>query len=285
MGLSRNFCITASLLLAAMASSSFVPAQAPAQISRPAFLDPSPSSSTLSLDPTGFARANTVAPTPAERTTPIRLSAEAVGDIAAAHRHFRDAIADYASAPQMTAVLWDKTGVAYEMLHDFGNAVRCYRQALKLNPGFAEVYNNLGTLYGLVQSFGKADKNYRMALKLDPDSPRFLMNLGTNLLAQHKFAEGWDAYRRALALDPAILGDSGGPTVGNAASVENRGAMYYYIALGCTRTGDVKCAVENLRAAIDRGFTGAKEIAGDQRFIGLRQNRAFQQLLAEENSR
>ena len=240
------------------------------------------SDSASALEPPALARANVKSTSPGAPSASLRLNPELLGDIAAAHQQFRAAISDYGKAPQMTAVLWDKTGVAYEMLRDFGDAVRCYKEALKLNPNFAQVYNNLGTLYGLVQNWGKADKNYRMALKLDPDSPRFLMNFGTNLLAQHKFAKGWDAYRRALAIDPAVFGDGGGPVVGSAASVHNRGAMYYYIALGCTRTGDSQCAVENLRAAIDRGFASAKVIAADRRFISLHGNPAFQQLVKEQ---
>lgn len=230
------------------------------------------------------AEARVAGPSSVSVSLPKHLGPEQIGDIAAAHRRFQAAIAAYAKAPQMTAVLWDKSGIAYEMLHNFRDAKRCYQKALKLDPNSAQVYNNLGTLYGLVQNFGKADRMYRMALKLRPGSPRFLMNFGTNLLAQHKFAQGWDAYRQALAIDPRVF-DSGGPRVGTAASVHNRGAMHYYIALGCTRIGNQKCAVENLRAAVDRGFADPKQIATDKKFTSLHRNHAFQQLLEEESCR
>lgn len=282
LGPHNYFCLPAALLLAGMVLSPAVPAQTPVQASLPALLAPANSASSrnpLWPAPAGEA----IEPSSAALTRPKALSPELIGDVAAAHRRFRAAIADYAKAPQMTAVLWDKTGIAYEMLHDFGDAIRCYQKALRLNPKFAEVYNNLGTLYGLARNFAKADRNYRMALKLDPNSARFLRNFGTNLLAEHKFAAGWAAYRQALAIDPGIF-DVGGPTVGSAASVHDRGAMYYYIALGCTRIGDANCAVENLRAAVDRGFADPKQIAKDGRFTTLRGNHAFQQFLKEEDS-
>ncbi|HEV2324472.1 MAG TPA: tetratricopeptide repeat protein [Terracidiphilus sp.] len=281
LGPHKYFCLPAALLLARAVSIPAVPAQTTVQASPPALLAPANSAS--SLNPLSAASAGTAMPLSVAPTPPRALSPELIGDVAAAHQHFRAAIAAYAKAPQMTAVLWDKTGIAYEMLHDFGGAIRCYQEALRLNPDFAEVYNNLGTLYGLARNFAKADRNYRMALKLDPNSPRFLRNLGTNLLAERKFAAGWAAYRQALAIDPGIF-DVGGPTVGSAASVHNRGAMYYYIALGCARIGDANCAVENLRAAVDRGFADPKQIAEDERFATLRRNHAFQLFLKEEGS-
>ena len=280
MGLSRFLYLPAALLLAGMALSPALPAQMLAQAPIPALLNPSLSASSPPAPAPPAASSSAGA-----HPTPARLTPETLGDIAAAHHHYRAAISDYAGAPQMTAVLWDKTGIAYEMLHDFADALRSYQQALRLNPNLAQAYNNLGTLYGLARNFGKADRMYRTALRLDPDSPRFLMNFGTNLMAQHKFAEGWDAYQRALAIDPAVFNDAAGPTVGNGASLHNRGAMYYYIALGCARTGDAHCAVENLRAAIDRGFATAKAIASDNHFTALHRSASFQQLLDEESSR
>ena len=283
LGPSRYFVLPAALLLAGTAFSTAVLSQTPAQNPHRALLSPPDPASSLNQLPPALAAA--AVPSAGMRAKPGGLSHEQLGDIAAAHRHFRAAIAAYAQAPQMTAALWDKSGIAYEMLHDFGDAMRCYQNALKQDPNFPQVYNNLGSLYGLAKNFGKADHMYRMALKLDPDSPRFLMNFGTNLIAQHKFAAGWQTYRHALALDPAVFNDAGGPTVGNAASVHSRGAMYYYIALGCTRTGDAGCAVENLRAAIDRGFASPKQIASDTRFAALHGNHGFQRLLTEESAR
>lgn len=185
----------------------------------------------------------------------------------------------------MTARLWEKTGVAYEMLRDSSDALRCYRKALALNPNYAAAWNNLGTLYGLQQNYKEADRMYRRALELDPNSAQFLRNFGTNLMAEHKFAQGWDAYQGALAIDPNVFTEVDGPIIGNTASVHERGAMYYYIALGCVSAGDSACAVKNLRAAIARGFASPKKVAADHRFQSLRRNRAFQQLLQEESSR
>jgi hypothetical protein len=57
------------------------------------------------------------------------------------------------------------------------------------------------------------------------------------------------------------------------------------MALGCVRTGDVQCALEKLRTAMNQGFAGPKKVAEDKGFASLHNNPAFQQLLVEESTR
>lgn len=58
--------------------------------------------------------------------------------------------------------------------------------------------------------------------------------------------------------------------------------MNYYMALGCLRSGQTDCALEYLRNALNEGFTTPKKLATDDQFLSLRDNPAFQQLLAEQ---
>jgi Tfp pilus assembly protein PilF len=144
------------------------------------------------------------------------------------------------------------------------------------------VLNNLATVYGSMKNYGAADRMYRKAIKLDPQSALVLKNYGTNLMTEHKYTRGWEAYQHALAIDPTIFTGHNGPTVQNVASVGDRGAMNYYMALGCARAGYTDCALEYLRSAIDEGYTNPKKVAADDAFASLRGNPAFQQLLAEQ---
>jgi Tfp pilus assembly protein PilF len=123
---------------------------------------------------------------------------------------------------------------------------------------------------------------YRKALKLDPRSALINKNLGTNLLAQHKYKKGWELYKAALELDPHIFQNSTSPRVQNPATVEERGAMNYYMAKGCVRAGMNDCAINYLRMALNEGFTSPKKIEADDEFAGLRGVPAFEQLLASQ---
>jgi len=209
---------------------------------------------------------------------------EALADALMAHRRYQAAIEAYKQVPASSAAIWNKMGIAYQLMFNLQDAKHCYEQSLKLDPKSVNVLNNLGTVYDSMKDYKAAVKMYHKALKVDPKSSLVLKNLGTDLLAQHQYKKGWAAYKQALAVDPQIFDRNNGPRVENPASVQDRGAMNYYMAKGCARAGNNERAVEYLRMAIDEGFTSAKKVAADQEFAGLRGLPAFDQLLAEQKA-
>jgi Flp pilus assembly protein TadD len=225
------------------------------------------------------------APTPAAQAAPpaqVQPTAEQEGDSLTAHQHYQAAIAAYSKAPQMTAVIWNKMGIDYQMMFNSKDATRCYKQSLQIDPHDPQVLNNLGTVYASLRDYGQADRLYRKALKIDPHSALILKNLGTNLLSEHRYNKGWEAYRQALAIDPEIFADRSTPSVDDPSTIADRGAMNYYMAASCARAGETACALQYLRMALDEGFTTRKKVANDVEFASLRDNPAFKQLLAEQ---
>jgi tetratricopeptide (TPR) repeat protein len=231
-------------------------------------------------DPVAAPAASASTPQPQKQPTP-----EDLGDSLSARQRYQAAIAAYSKSPQKTAAIWNKMGIAYQMMFDTKDATRCYKESLKLDPKNSQVLNNLGTIYASQKQYGQADKWYRKALKYNPNSALIYKNLGTNLLTQHKYNKGWDAYKRALALDPEIFSDHTSPTVQDPSNLQERGAMNYYMAAGCARAGYVDCALQYLRLALNEGFTTRKKVATDVEFASLRSNPEFQQLLKEEEKR
>jgi tetratricopeptide (TPR) repeat protein len=209
---------------------------------------------------------------------------EAQGDALMAHHRYQAAAEAYKRAPQETAGVWNKMGIAYQMLGDVNGASRCYEHSLKLDPKNVNVLNNLGTIFDSQKDYASAVRMYRKALKIEPKSALILKNLGTDLMAQHKYKKGWEAYKQALAVDPQVFDHSQGPRVENPASVEQRGAMNYYMAKGCVRAGKNEKAIEYLRMALNEGFTSPKKIAADNEFAGLRGIPAFEQLISEQKA-
>ena len=209
---------------------------------------------------------------------------EQVGDSLMAHQRYQAAIEQYKKASPDSAGLWNKMGVAYQLLLNLDDASRCYAQALRLEPKNAVVLNNLGTVYVSQKQFSRAEKTYRKALKLDPKSALVHKNLGTALLAEHKYKKGWEEYQHALADDPDIFKNTNTERVENPASVQDRGAMNYYMAKGCVRAGQPDRAIEYLRMAINEGFTTPKKVAADQEFFALRGLPAFEQMLAAQQT-
>ncbi len=246
------------------------PAQAPAQ---------APASTTAPSS----VQAPAAAATPVVKAPLPPPTPEDLGDSLTMHQRYQAAIAAYQKAPR-SAVIWNKMGIAYQMMFNVREATHCYRESLKLDSHNADVINNLATVYDSQKQYSEAEHLYRKALKVNAHSALVYKNLGTNLLAQRKYKRGWDAYQQALTLDPQIFEDHGTPQVQNPSSIAERGAMNYYMALGCVRLGQTDCALQYLRMAIDEGFTNPKKVASDVAFASLRDNPDFKQLLASQTN-
>lgn len=273
----RPLVVTALLL----AATSAIPVKAPSQNAP----TPTPASSAGANQAANSTPANPAKPSqsaPGAVTVPNpNATPEQIADSLMAHQRYQAAIEQYKKAPH-SAEVWNKMGVAYQLMFNLDDAARCYEQALKLNPKNAVVMNNLGTVYVTLKQYSKAERAYRKALKLDPKSALVHKNLGTALLAEHKYEKGWKEYQNALADDPEIFKNTNTVRVENPASVQDRGAMNYYMAKGCVRAGQTERAIEYLRMAINEGFTTPKKIAADQEFAGLRGVPAFEEMIAAQ---
>jgi len=217
--------------------------------------------------------------------TQIPPSPEEIGDALMTHQRYQAAIAAYKKAPANSADAMNKMGIAYQMMFNFEDALRCYKGSLKINPANAHVYNNLGTIYDGLKDYRNAERSYRKALKLEPGSSVVLKNLGSDQLAQHKYKEGWESYKAALALDPTVFKEGAAKLrIANPGTLEERGAMNYYMAKGCVRAGMTGRAIEYLRMALNEGFTNPRKIIADSELAGLRGLPAFEQLLAAQSN-
>ena len=243
-------------------------------------------SSSLSHAQSAASSTNPIAtPAPQQTAAPNQTaepSPEQLGDALMAHQRYQAAIGAYKKAPSPNAALWNKMGIAYQLMLDLNDAMHCYAASHKLDPKNPNVLNNLGTVYDAMKDYHHAEKMYRKALKLDSASALIRKNLGTNLLAQHKYKEGWQQYQAAIKLDPTIFQSTSRPRVQNPASLSDRGAMNYYMAKGCVRAGMPDQAIQYLRLAMDEGFTSPKKIIADNEFATLHGLPAFEELLSSQ---
>ena len=215
---------------------------------------------------------------------------EEIADSLMAHKRYQEAITSYKAAIAAThshdrlAALWNKLGIAYQMMFSLDQATDCYRKSLHYRAHNPDVLNNLGTVYDAQKDYRGARSMYKKAIKINPHVALYWKNLGTNLIAVHKYKDGWKAYQSALAIDPHIFGNETLPRVENPASLAQRGAMNYYMAKGCVKAHMPAQAIEYLRRAIDEGFVSPKKVASDSEFAALRDLPAFKALLAEQKN-
>ncbi len=222
-------------------------------------------------------------PSQAAATSPqFQPTPEQLADSLMAHQRYQAAIEQYRKVDPMTPDSWNKMGVAYQMMFDNREAEQCYRKALKLDPKNAVALNNMGSIYMAEKEYGRAEKVYRRAVKLDSHTALFHKNLGTAYLAHRKYKKGWQAYQDALAIDPQIFDHANSVRVQNPSSVQDRGAMNFYMAKGCVKAGMPGKAIYYLRLALNEGFTTPKKIMADAEFAVLYDNTEFQQMLAAQ---
>jgi len=204
---------------------------------------------------------------------------EQLGDAFMLHQRYQAAIESYRKATPSSDV-WNKMGIAYQMMNGSDAASHCYKESLKLNPRNGHALNNYGSLYFSLRQFATADRMYRKALALEPHSATIQLNLGTNLITEHRFEEGWEHYRSALEIDPLAFENETSPRIGNPSLSHDRGAVNYYLARGFAQSGMMETAIDHLRTAISQGFTNARKIEADNSFAALRGISAYQDLLS-----
>jgi tetratricopeptide (TPR) repeat protein len=209
-----------------------------------------------------------------------QLSPELQGDLLVARQRYLDAIAAYHDAPQDSAVVANKIGVAYHHLFDLNDAKIYYQRALKLDPGYAQAVNNLGAIYHAEKNYKQAERLYRKAIKLNPKSPLFYSNLGTAYFFEGKVKKGADAYRQAFALDPNVFEHSTGSKVEEISSTKGMAEVNYALAKNYAMAGMNDRAMNYLRKALSEGFNDRKKLMNDPELASLRETPEFVQILS-----
>jgi tetratricopeptide (TPR) repeat protein len=229
----------------------------------------------------GF-RPNTNDVRPADPPKPV--SVEMRGDIFMAKKMYREAIETYKSGPPDSAVLANKTGIAYHQLLDLESARKWYARAVKLKPDYAEAINNLGTVYYARKSYRQSITQYKRALRITPQSASILSNLGTSYFARKNYELAFDTYQQALKLDPEVFEHrSSMGILLMERTVEERAKYHYYLAKTYAKAGDVEHTLIYIRKSLEEGFKEADKFTKEPEFAKLRDNPEFLQILAAEH--
>ena len=216
-------------------------------------------------------------------TTAKSLTPEVRGDIYMARKMFRDAIDAYQSGPKDSAVLANKTGIAYHQLLDFASAKKFYERAIKLNPKYAEAINNLGTIYYSDKSYRRAVNQYKKAIAIEPDSASFWSNLGVAYFQRKNYTEADVANLKALELDPDVFLHRGtGGVVIQQLTVEDRARWHYWMARAYAKAGQNELAIQTIRQALEEGFKERDRFQKEPEFAALRDLDEFKKLMAAE---
>lgn len=229
----------------------------------------------------GFRVASADKTTP--ETTARSLTPEMRGDIYMARKMYREATETYQLGPKDSAVIANKTGIAYHQLLELDTAKKWYERAIKLNPRYAEAINNLGTIYYSAKSYRRAMNQYKKALAITPEAASILSNLGTVYFARKNYTEATAVYEKALKLDPDVFEHRG--TTGVLLverSVDERAKYHYYVAKMYAKDGQNERALLYIRKALEEGFKERDKFQKEPEFAALRDNDEFKKLMTTE---
>jgi len=123
------------------------------------------------------------------------------GELVEAIKHYREAL----RINPAYVDAHNNLGNAMTQRGELVEAVKHYREALRINPAYVDAHNNLGNAMTLRGELVEAMKYYREALRINPASVDAHNNLGTVMLKRGELLEAIKHYREALRIDPASV--------------------------------------------------------------------------------
>jgi tetratricopeptide (TPR) repeat protein len=233
--------------------------------------------------PSGFLNSSDTGLTPPPKKPAVVLTPEMRGDIYMAEKKYEEAADVYLENSKGSAVMLNKTGIAYHQMRRIDIAGKYYRLALRVDPKYAEAVNNLGTVYYAKKSYRRAINQYKKALRMNADSASVWSNLGTGYFARKEYERAAEAWQQALKLNPEVFENRNTQGVLlQDQSVEERGKFHYYLAQTYAKAGRNELALQYIRKALEEGFKERKKIAEDPSFGAMRELPEFKEVMASE---
>jgi tetratricopeptide (TPR) repeat protein len=221
--------------------------------------------------------------TPSAALPARRLPPEELGDIFMARKRYREALEQYGHCDQKSAVIVNKTGIAYNQLLDLSSAMKHYKRATRLDSHYSEAFNNLGTIYYSQKSYRRAIHLYKTALRLAPNSATVYSNLGSAYFSTRHFKDAMEAYQKALDLDPDVfVHTSANGVLLQEQSVEDKAKFHYYMARIYAQKGMNDRALQFIRKALEEGFKDRQKFREEPEFAALKGNPEFEELMKKE---
>jgi tetratricopeptide (TPR) repeat protein len=85
---------------------------------------------------------------------------------------------------------------------DYKNAIKHYKEAVKIDPEFAFAFDNLGICYRKIGKYEEAIEAYKKSLKIDPYGITPLQNIAVAYQYTKEYDKSIDAYKKLAELDP-----------------------------------------------------------------------------------
>lgn len=128
----------------------------------------------------------------------LGVALEKTGRTDEAIRHYREAIR---LNPDFQEAHYN-LGIALEKQGRMDEAMNCYREALRINPGNARTHYGIGSVLAKTGRIDEAVRHYREALRIDPGYARAHYNLGVIMAEAGSTLDAEKHFSEAVRIDP-----------------------------------------------------------------------------------
>jgi Tfp pilus assembly protein PilF len=125
-----------------------------------------------------------------------------LGKIAEAEKHYKMTIA-VSIDKESTAKAHNRLAFIYQMQRKNSEAIKHYKEALRIKPTEVKALNNLAILLAQMGDFSNAAINFKRALELSPQDEETLNNLGLLSIKTGNIDKGIFYFKKALKYNPA----------------------------------------------------------------------------------
>lgn len=95
-------------------------------------------------------------------------------------------------------------GSAYYFSARYQEAIKEFKEAIRIKPEFAQAHCKLGLSYGVLRSYDEAASSFEEAIRLDPDYADAMVGLGLVDSVLYRYDEAIAHLKRAIELEPKV---------------------------------------------------------------------------------
>jgi tetratricopeptide (TPR) repeat protein len=212
---------------------------------------------------------------------------ELTGDELHSKKYFADALDYYqaANTKHPSARVMTKIGMMNLQMARVDASRKDFERAIKMDPSYADAYNNLGAVYYHDHQLKEAIKQYQKAIAINPAFATYHSNLGTAYMERKEFDRAAAEYARALQIDPDIFEPHAGTGIpAQFSSPADRARFHYVIAKTYAKAGNTDRCLLYLTKAMEFGFKDINRVYKEDEFAAVRKDPRFAQLMAKKNT-
>lgn len=100
------------------------------------------------------------------------------------------------------AEAWHNKGLALNASGKNSQAIKCFDEAIRINPNYAYAWREKGWILVILEDYSQAIKCFDGAIRINPNDAKAWLRKGSTLFLLRKFSQAIECYDEALKINP-----------------------------------------------------------------------------------